>query len=95
LRVPRPCALLGRNRSSLYDAPAAETAEDVRLMWLLDQEYTAHPFRGRRRRTQWLIEQGEEVQRKRVHRLMRLLGLEALDPKPQLRVAGRGHRLYP
>ena len=64
-------------------------------MWLLDQEYTAHPFLGSRRLTKWLIEQGEEINRKRVQRLMRLMGLEAIYPKPKLRAAGRGHRMYP
>src|SRR5271166_4406810 len=64
-------------------------------MRLLGQEYTAHPFLGSRRLTKWLIEQGEEVNRKRVQRLMRLTGLEAIYPKPKLSAAGRGHRIYP
>src|SRR5262245_5265981 len=64
-------------------------------MRLLDAEYTAHPFLGSRRLTQWLIAQGEAVNRKRVQRLMRLMGLEAIYPKPKLSVAGQGHRLYP
>jgi putative transposase len=95
LSVRRQCALLGLSRSSLYYQPAAETAENLRLMRLLDQEYTAHPFLGSRRLTAWLIEQGEEVNRKRVQRLMRLMGLEAIYPKPKLSAAGRGHRIYP
>src|SRR5262249_35155571 len=86
---------LGLTRSSLYYAPAAETAENLRLMGLLEQEYTAHPFLGSRRLTQWLIGQGEAVNRKRVQRLMRVMGLEAIYPKPKLRAAGRGHRIYP
>ena len=45
--------------------------------------------------TLWLIEQGEAVNRKRVQRLMRLMGLEAIYPKPKLSAAGRGHRIYP
>src|SRR5262249_14962805 len=64
-------------------------------MRLLDQEYTAHPFLGSRRLTKWLIERGEEVNRKRVRRLMRIMGLEAIYPKPKLSAAGRGHRIYP
>ena len=95
LSVRRQCALLGLARSSLYYEPAQETAENLRLMRLLDQEYTAHPFLGSRRLAQWLIEQGEPVNRKRVQRLMRLLGLEAIYPKPKLSAAGRGHRIYP
>jgi len=95
LSVRRQCELLGLSRSSLYYEPAAETAENLRLMRLIDEEYTAHPFLGSRRLTKWLMEQGEEVNRKRVRRLMRAMGLEAIYPKPKLSAAGRGHRIYP
>ncbi len=95
LSVRRQCELLGLSRASLYYQPEAETEEDLRLMRLLDQEYTAHPFLGSRRLTQWLIEQGETVNRKRVQRLMRLMGLEAIYPKPKLSAARAGHRIYP
>jgi putative transposase len=95
LSVRRQCELLGLNRSSLYYQPASETPENLRLMRLIDQEYTAHPFLGSRRLTRWLVQQGEAVNRKRVQRLMRLMGLEAIHPKPKLRGGGRGHRIYP
>jgi putative transposase len=95
LSVRRQCELLGLSRSSLYYEPAVEAAENLRLMRLIDQEYTAHPFLGSRRLTRWLIEQGQAVNRKRVQRLMRVMGLEAIYPKPKLSAAGRGHRLYP
>ena len=71
----RQCALLGLNRASLYYEPAGETAENLRLMRLIDGEYTAHPFYGSRRMTAWLSRRGEAVNRKRVQRLMRLMGL--------------------
>ena len=87
--------LLGLSRSSLYYEPAAETAENLRLMRRLDEEYTAHPFLGSRRLTKWLVEQGELVNRKRVQRLLRLMGLEAIYPKPKLSAGRAGHRLYP
>jgi putative transposase len=93
--VRRQCELLGLSRSSLYYEPVPETAENLRLMQLIDQEYTAHPFLGSRRLLKWLVQQGEEVNRKRVQRLMRLMGLEAIYPKPKLSLAGRGHRIYP
>jgi putative transposase len=64
-------------------------------MRLLDEQYTACPFYGSRRLTAWLERQGEEVNRKRVQRLLRLMGLEAVYPKPRLSVAGRGHRVFP
>ena len=95
LSVRRQCELLGLSRASLYYQPAAETEEDLRLMRLLDQEYTAHPFLGSRRLTKWLIGQGEAVNRKRVQRLMRVMGLEALYPKPKRSAARAGHRIYP
>ena len=95
LSVRRQCELLGLNRSSLYYEAAGETAENLRLMRLIDEEYTAHPFFGGRRMTAWLVRQGEAVNRKRVQRLLRLMGLEAIYPKPRLSVAGRGHRTYP
>ena len=95
LSVRRQCALLGLNRSSLYYEPAGETTENLRLMRLIDEQYTACPFYGSRRMTACLINQGEAVNRKRVQRLMRLIGLEAIYPKPRLSLAGRGHRIYP
>jgi putative transposase len=95
LSVRRQCTLLGLNRSSLYYEPAGETPETLRLMRLIDEQYTARPYYGSRRMTHWLTRQGEAVNRKRVRRLMRLMGLEAIYPKPRLSVAGRGHRIYP
>jgi putative transposase len=95
LSVRRQCELLGLNRSSLYYEPAAESAENLRLMRLLDKQYTACPFYGSRRLTAWLIQKGEPVNRKRVQRLLRIMGLEAIYPKPRLSVPGRGHRIYP
>lgn len=91
----RQCELLGLSRSSLYYEPAAETADNVQLMGLIDREYTARPFLGSRRLTEWLIGRGESVNRKRVQRLMRVMGLEAIYPKPKLSAAGRGHQIYP
>lgn len=95
LSVRRQCKLLGLNRSSLYYQAAQESAANLRLMRLLDEEYTRHPFYGSRKLTQWLHKQGEEVNRKRVQRLLRIMGLEAIYPKPRLSQAGLGHRLYP
>src|SRR5262249_18692548 len=95
LSVRRQCELLGLSRSSLYYEPTGGTAEDLRLMRLIDEPYTACPFSGSRRMTAWLIERGEEVNRKRVQRLMRAMGLEAIYPKPRLSRPGEGHRIYP
>ena len=91
----RQCELLGLSRASLYYQAGEETATNLRLMRLLDEEYTRHPFYGSRRLTAWLNRQGEEVNRKRVQRLLRLMGLEAIYPKPRLSVADGSHRVYP
>lgn len=91
----RQCELLGLPRSSLYYEPAGETEENLRLMRLIDEEYTARPFLGSRRLMLWLNEHGQEVNRKRVQRLMGLMGLEAIYPKPRLSVPGQGQRIYP
>jgi putative transposase len=95
LSVRRQCELLGLNRSTLYYQPAPQTAQDLALMRLIDEEYTRHPFKGSRRMAVWLRrEKGHEVNRKRVQRLMRLMGLEAIYPKPNLSAPG-GHKVYP
>ena len=95
MSVRRPCELLGLSRSSLYYQPAPETAANLRLLRLIDAEYTAHPFYGSRRLTEWLAKRGERVNRQRVQRLLRLRGLEAIYPKPKRSAAGAGHRIYP
>lgn len=95
LSVRRQCELLGLNRSSLSYEPAGATPENLRLMRLIDEQYTARPFFGSRRMTAWLVEHGEEVNRKRVQPLMRTMGLEAIPPKPRLSTAGKGPKTYP
>jgi putative transposase len=95
LSIRRQCELLGLNRSSRYYEPVGETPENLRLMRLIDEQYTACPFYGSRRMTEWLAQRGEEVNRKRVQRLMRRMGLEAIYPKPRLSLAGKGHKIYP
>jgi putative transposase len=96
LSVRRQCELLGLCRSGLYYEPVPESTENLRLMQLIDAEYTAHPFYGSRKIMVFLSHhEGRNINRKRVQRLMRLMGLEAIYPKPRLSMAGRGHRIYP
>jgi putative transposase len=95
LSVRRQCALLGLSRSALYYRPAGETAENLALMALIDREYTARPFYGSRRLTAWLRRAGHAVNRKRVRRLLGIMGLEAIHPRPRRRGDGRGHRVFP
>ena len=98
LSIARQCDLLGIARSSWYYAPVGETAENLALMRLLDEQYTHTPFYGVERMTVWLRQQGYAVNPKRVRRLLRLMGLEALYPfvpKPRLSVPGEGTKRYP
>lgn len=83
------------NRSSYYLEPAEETAHNLKLMNLIDLEYTAHPFYGSRRMTAWLCAQGYSVNRKRVQRLMHFMGLAAIYPKLNLSKADARHKKYP
>jgi putative transposase len=89
LSVRRQCELLGLNRSTFYYEPTGATPEDLRLMRLIDELYTACPFYGSRKITEALTRGGEEVNRKRIQRLMREMGLEAIYQKPRLSVTGR------
>ena len=96
LSVRRQCELLGLNRSTLYYEPAPETAENLALMKLIGKQYTDLPFYGSRKMTLWLQKvMHREVNRKRVQRLMRLMGLEAIYPKPKLSLPGQGHKVFP
>jgi putative transposase len=95
LSVRRQCELLGLCRSSFYYEPAQETPENLALMRRIDEHYTRCPFYGSRRWAAWLQGEGYEVNRKRVQRLMRLMGLEAIYPKPRLSVGDRQHKVYP
>jgi len=95
LSVRRQCALLGLGRGSYYYQAAAESAENLHYLRLLDQEYTDHPFYGVRKMTFWLQEQGYAVGPKRVRRLLRAMGLMAVYPKPRLSLNPLAHRRFP
>jgi putative transposase len=93
--VKRQCELLGLARSTRYYHPQPISAEDVELMNLLDWYNKRCPFHGSRRLTAWLRTQGWLVNRKRISRLMRLMGLEAIYPKPRLSRGRKDHKKYP
>jgi putative transposase len=95
LSIRRQCALLGLARSTFYDQPLRERAESLQLMRWLDEPYTVTPFYGIRRMTAWLRQRGYAVNPKRVGRLMRQMGLEAIYPKPRLSQPAAGHTIYP
>lgn len=95
ISIRRQCELLGVNRSGWYYEPLGESEENLALMRLLDEQYTRAPFYGSRRMVEWLSTQGFEVNRKRVSRLMELMGIEAVYPKPRLSKPAEGHKIYP
>lgn len=95
LSVRRQCALLGIGRSGLYYEPQGPSAENLLLMRLLDKQYTRTPFYGVRRMTCWLHSLGYNVDVKRVRRLLRLMGLEAIYPRPRLSAGAPEHRKFP
>jgi len=83
------------SRAGYYYKPGEESVENLLLMRLLDEKYTRTPFYGVRRMVDWLEKQGYTANAKRVRRLMRQMGLEAIYPKPRLSIPGPGHRIYP
>ena len=95
MSIAHQCELLNINRSTYYLPPAAESAENLRLMRRIDEQYLKIPFYGSRRMTAVLERAGESVNRKRVQRLMRLMGLEGLFPGRRTTVATPGAKLYP
>lgn len=95
LPVTRQCELLKVSRASVYRRPAPVSAEDLDLMRLIDQQYLAHPYYGSRRMAAWLATQGRPVNRKRVQRLMRLMGVVAIYQRPNTSKAAPEHTKYP
>ena len=93
--VRRQCELLGLNRATWYYEGAAESKENLCLMRLIDEQYLRTPFYGSRRMTVWLESVGRVVNRKRIQRLMRLMGIEALYPQPRTTQRNAEHRVFP
>lgn len=95
ISIVRQSELLGVSRSTIYYQLAAESIEDLTLARLLDAQYTRTPFYGYRRMTVYLRGLGFRVNHKRVLRLMKKLGLEAIYPKPNLSKPDKQHLIYP
>jgi putative transposase len=95
--IHRQCELLGLNRSSLYYKPMGETEYNEQLMRLIDEQYVKTPFYGIDKMTEWLRRKGHHVNHKRVRRLMRQMGLEAVYPRQKhgLSTPDKEHRIYP
>jgi putative transposase len=95
ISIARQCELLGLNRSSLYYQAKGHSQQNLLLMRLIDEQYTKRPFFGSPKITDWLRKQGHQVNHKRVERLMREMGLQAICPKRRLSQPAAGHRIYP
>jgi putative transposase len=95
LSVRRQCQLLNVARSGVYRPRAEPSADDLALMRRIDELYLEKPFYGSRRMTFDLNQEGRGVNRKRVQRLMRLMGLEGLVPRPGTSKAAAGNKIYP
>jgi len=91
----RQCELLGLNRSGLYYRPTVESDENLALMRLLDEQYTRTPCYGVLRMAAYLRSLGHEVNPKRVRRLLRTMGLEAVYQKPGTSQPNPEHKIYP
>ena len=95
LSIARQCQLMGVSRSSLYYRPKETSRQDLSLMRELDRQYLETPFYGSRRMKASLERQGLPVSRKRVQRLMRLLGLRAICRQPRTSQPAAGRWVYP
>ena len=95
LPVSQQCRLLAVPRSSVYRPPAEVSEVDRAIMALIDRQYLARPYYGSRRMAAWLATQGHVVNRKRVRRLMRLMGLVAIYQRPNTSKPAAAHKIYP
>lgn len=96
LSIRRQCELLRLPRSSYYRPPQTEGTANLELMRLIDEEYLRHPFYGTRKMRDYLVRLGYPVNRKRVQRLMRLMGLESIAPRKKGTTnPDKGHKVYP
>jgi putative transposase len=93
--INRQCRLLELNRSSYYYRPRKISDADLELMHRIDEIHLDYPFLGSRRIRDRLEDRGLAVNRKRIQRLMRLMGIEALYPKKRTSCPGKGHTIYP
>lgn len=95
LSISRQCELLCIHRSGLYYKAVDEREENLKIMRLLDEQYLKTPFYGERRLTRWLRKQHYKINRKRVRRLMELMGWQTLYRKPNTSWKNKQHPVYP
>ncbi len=95
LSIVCQCRLLDISRSGLYYQPKGISEDDLVHMKLIDRRYLATPFYGARKIAAWLKSQGQRVNRKRVRRLMRIMGLKAICRRPKTSKPAPDHKIYP
>ncbi len=95
LSIRRQCALLGVSRSGVYRQPRPANDNGLALMRRIDELYTAWPFLGSRRMVALMRAEGHTINRKRMQRLMRRMGIAALGPKPRTTKPAPGHKIFP
>ncbi len=95
ISITRQCKLLQISKGALYYKPQPIDSYTLTLMDLLDEQHTRTPFYGSRRLTAYLNSLGHQVNRKRVQRLMRLMRIEAIYPKPKTTKRNENHKIYP
>lgn len=95
LSIQKQCYLLSISRSGYYYKPIGESDLNIKLMRLIDEQHLETPFYGSRQMARWLRRQGYCVSRKRVRRLMRLMGLHAIYQRPKTSIPDKQHKIYP
>jgi putative transposase len=95
LSIAQQCKLLDVSRSSFYYRPQPGRMVDLEMMRLIDEQYLRTPFYGTRSMTTYLRRQGHLINRKRVRRMMRLMGLVSIAPKPNTSKPHPAHKIYP
>lgn len=95
LSISRQCELIGLSKGALYYQPVQKDSYSLHLMDIIDQQYIETPYYGSRRMTAHLNRIGHPVNRKRVQRLMRTMGIEAIYPGPNLSKRRQEHKVYP
>ena len=95
ISIAKQCDLLGISRSGYYYSPRPESPENLAIMRLMDEQYLKTPFYGVRRMQAYITYQGYSVNIKRIRRLLRLMGLAAIYPKPNINKIQHRHNIYP
>jgi putative transposase len=93
--IRRQCRLAGLSRSNFYYEPVPESEKNLQVMRLIDAQYMKHPEYGYPRMTDWLVDEGYDVNPKRIARLMQVMGLQAITPGPHTSKPCPGNKIYP